>query len=418
MPTGNVPPAGESYTADPYRIILACPPDSVLMRLLEWLDPAEFRFVPAENGEKATLLMDNHRTRQLAVDALIVDIELPNSARWVKEIAVNYDHPRILMAVTEDGGKTGDEPEGKMPDMERMNRYFYPVGVAGYVARERLQQEIVPALMNLLPPKVLIADDNALTRSIVAEAFHQEGVRICQADNGKTALEKCRIMNKKGMMYDLCIFDISMGGDTYEGISTLETLIGRPDALGSVPETKALFLSAHGEVHIVKRALEAGALDYVRKEYGFENTLLERARAAFPSKVLIVDDSKLHRDILRSFLEEEFQVTVGRRKVKSRYHIFEAGGGREAVEIFKAVRPSAVILDVEMPEMGGIEALRIIRQFEKSQSGSRAVIFMHTTKDSRETVDDAIKAGIDGYIIKGSIDGEKLREKLNVKLVK
>lgn len=72
--------------------------------------------------------------------------------------------------------------------------------------------------------------------------------------------------------------------------------------------------------------------------------------AAGKISVLIVDDSTLARSMLRSILEDEgdFQV-VG-----------EAVNGREAVEMARALRPDLVTMDLEMPEMGGIEAIEEI----------------------------------------------------------
>ncbi len=100
-------------------------------------------------------------------------------------------------------------------------------------------------------------------------------------------------------------------------------------------------------------------------------------------KVLIVDDTKFMRKMLRKILSMKYNI-VG-----------EAENGKQAVEMVKELDPDLVTLDVVMPEMDGFEALSEIKQFSENQK-----VIMCTSVDQHEKVTEAIKRGADGYIVK------------------
>jgi DNA-binding NarL/FixJ family response regulator len=102
-------------------------------------------------------------------------------------------------------------------------------------------------------------------------------------------------------------------------------------------------------------------------------------------RVLITEDQTLMRQGLRTILELEngFQV-VG-----------EAGDGQEGIERALAVRPDLVLMDVQMPNMNGVEATR---QLSALLPDTKVIIL--TTFDYDEYVFDGIKAGARGYLLK------------------
>lgn len=106
-----------------------------------------------------------------------------------------------------------------------------------------------------------------------------------------------------------------------------------------------------------------------------------------PIRVLLVDDQQLMLQALRVFLEnaEGFEV-VG-----------EAGDGVIAVQQARALQPDAVVMDLQMPRMDGIEACR---QILADQPAIKVVAV--TTFHSEEFVIPALKAGASGYLLKDS----------------
>src|SRR5918996_2055302 len=109
-------------------------------------------------------------------------------------------------------------------------------------------------------------------------------------------------------------------------------------------------------------------------------------RALEDVRVLIVDDHDLFRSGLRNLLEEEGVQVVG-----------EAAAGLEALEIVRELAPDVVVMDLNMPGMGGVEATRHI-----STIAPLTRVLMLTISDQDNDVIDAILAGACGYLLKDS----------------
>jgi DNA-binding NarL/FixJ family response regulator len=109
-------------------------------------------------------------------------------------------------------------------------------------------------------------------------------------------------------------------------------------------------------------------------------------RQAESLRVLIVDDHDLFRTGLRNLLEEQGVQIVG-----------EAAGGNEAVRIVRELAPDVVVMDLNMPGMGGVEATRHITSIAPLTR-----VVMLTISDQDNDVMDAILAGACGYLLKDS----------------
>ena len=100
--------------------------------------------------------------------------------------------------------------------------------------------------------------------------------------------------------------------------------------------------------------------------------------------VLIVDDNDMTRETLRVILRSDDYNVIG-----------EASDGDVALEMVTKLKPNIVLLDVIMPKVSGIEALKSIRLVSTDVS-----ILMVTANKDQETVTEAVRAGVSGYIIK------------------
>ena len=111
-------------------------------------------------------------------------------------------------------------------------------------------------------------------------------------------------------------------------------------------------------------------------------------------KLLLVDDHKLFREGLRRILELEPDLTV----------VGEAGSGRTAMEKLAQCQPDVVLMDINMPEVNGVEATRLIK--EMCPSIAVLVLSIH---DDREYLLEVLKAGASGYLLK-DVDPDRLIE--------
>jgi len=101
-------------------------------------------------------------------------------------------------------------------------------------------------------------------------------------------------------------------------------------------------------------------------------------------RILIADDHALFRDGLRSLLLAQGHEVIG-----------EAKNGREAVELARQLQPDLLLMDVQMPELDGIAATRLIT----AEMPSLKVVIL-TASEAEEKLFDAIKSGAQGYLLK------------------
>ena len=100
--------------------------------------------------------------------------------------------------------------------------------------------------------------------------------------------------------------------------------------------------------------------------------------------VLIVDDSKFMRKVLRGMLEKHGYEVRG-----------EAGNGAEALEMYLTARPDLVTMDINMPDVTGLDAVRNILAEDPG-----ATIVMVTSIGTKDKVLEVIEAGAKNYLVK------------------
>lgn len=101
-------------------------------------------------------------------------------------------------------------------------------------------------------------------------------------------------------------------------------------------------------------------------------------------RVMIVDDAMFIRSSLKMMLQKnQFEVVA------------EASNGREAVKMYEIHKPDIVTMDITMPEMDGIEALKLIKKMD-----SQSKVVMISAMGNEAAVMEAIMAGAANFIVK------------------
>ena len=108
-------------------------------------------------------------------------------------------------------------------------------------------------------------------------------------------------------------------------------------------------------------------------------------------KILIVDDVATNRIVLKVKL------------ATAHYETVQASGGVEALSLARSLRPDLVLLDVELPDMNGIEVLRKIKaeeQERKIEPEQRVTVIMVTVSSDEESILRCSEEGCDNYVMK------------------
>jgi CheY-like chemotaxis protein len=238
---------------------------------------------------------------------------------------------------------------------------------------------------------LLIVDDNAMNRDMLARRLEREGYGITTASGGKEALEL--VASQK---FDLVLLDILM--PDIDGYKVLEHL----KADESTREIPVVMLTAVHEMDSVVRCFEMGVEDYLTKPFNIPFVKSRIASCLRSSKIkeedgersrpevaqqrlLIVDDNAMNRDMLARRLEREG------------YHITTAAGGLQALELLGQEKFDLVLLDILMPDMDGYEVLERL----KSNDATRQLpVIMLTAVNEVESVKHCIDLGAEDYLIK------------------
>jgi CheY-like chemotaxis protein len=124
---------------------------------------------------------------------------------------------------------------------------------------------------------------------------------------------------------------------------------------------------------------------------------LEPAKKSAMPTVLIIEDHEFQRRVQSKILQEH------------NYQVVTAGGGVEALSVLRKLRPDLILIDIELPDIGGLE---IVRRLRATSIFKRTPILMISGNNSKETLDASRKAGASGFLVK-PFDRKSLLEKIS-----
>lgn len=269
--------------------------------------------------------------------------------------------------------------------------------------RQRKKRELLKGLA------VLVVDDDPLVGSQATSILEKAGAHSLWVDSGFRAVEEVQRLLAENRHYDIAMIDWKMPDmDGVETARRIRAMVG--------PDTTIIMISAYDWSRIEDEARSAGVNCFISKplfgstiydafaqavDRGQEETAQKEREDFAGCRVLLADDNELNREIARTLLKMRGM------------EVETAEDGQEAVNLYRSRGAgyfSAVLMDIRMPLMDGLEATRTIRAMEGDGMGSIPILAM-TANAFEEDKARAFEAGMNGYLVK-PLDMEAVLDEL------
>jgi two-component system sensor histidine kinase/response regulator len=265
----------------------------------------------------------------------------------------------------------------------------------------------VPALpQNFAHARVLIVDDNQTNRRILSSMLNKWGMRSVAVGGGAAALHELSAAHEANEPYGLILTDMHMPG--MDGFDLTQEIRRRPELKAAT----IMLLSSGGRTGDTARCERLNIAAYLVKPVRESELRAAVARALGniteqglpPTERRAPRDAGELRGVLNILIAEDNpvnQLLLTRLLVKRGHTVKVAGNGRLALEMLdhEAEPFDLIFMDVQMPEMDGMEATRVLRAKERTTGGHLTLIGVtaHALEGDKER---CLQAGMDGYLSK------------------
>jgi CheY-like chemotaxis protein len=231
---------------------------------------------------------------------------------------------------------------------------------------------------------VLVIDDDATARDLIADYLGQAGFTVITAAGGGEGLKRAKEYHPIAITLDVIMPDI-------DGWKVLAALRGDPE-LADIPTIMATILDEQ------RHGMTLGAVGYLTKPIDREKLvhLIAKYRApSGPTRVLVVEDDATQRERIRCWLEPQ------------NWLLIEADNGRVALDRLRECLADVILLDLMMPEMDGFQ---LVAEMQKHPAWSRIPVIVVTARDL--TVEDhaRLNSGIEMVLRKETFSPKTLIE--------
>jgi adenylate cyclase len=221
---------------------------------------------------------------------------------------------------------------------------------------------------------VLVIDDDATARELIADHLKAEGFSVVTAAGGVEGLKLARELRPTAITLDVIMPDL-------DGWSVLAALRQDPQ-LADIPVIMITIVDEH------RRGVALGAAGYLTKPIDRErlHRLVSRFRAPVPpTRVLVVEDDAVQRERMRGWLEGP------------QWTVREAENGRDALNRIQESKPDVILLDLMMPEMDGFAVVAALQK----DAGWRDIPVIVITSLDLDAEDRArLNSGVQSVLVK------------------
>lgn len=244
---------------------------------------------------------------------------------------------------------------------------------------------------------VLVVDDDRVARDHARLVLSHMGITCETVLSGEEAVELVRIRHTRRKDFNLILVDWKMPGmDGVETTRQIRSIVG--------DDTPIIILTSYNWEDVEEEALEAGVDTFASKPL-FAGTVMDEFRAAFrkknPNPARPAVDLKGRRVLLAEDVEVNAEIMMMVLSMRE-MDVDHAQNGRIAVEMYQGHEPGyydAVLMDMRMPEMDGLEATQVIRASGRADAKTIPIIAL-TANAFDEDVQRSMQAGLNAHLSK------------------
>ena len=288
--------------------------------------------------------------------------------------------------------------------------------------REREARSREDAAVALEGMRFLVVDDNATNRLVLGKQLETWQCRCEEAPDAETALARLRAAASEGDPFRIAILDMRMPGMDGE---TLGRAINEDESLRDV---LLVMMTSAGERGDAARLEEAGFSAYLTKPVkraALHDCLVSvvgnvpapggRPPARIVTRHTVAEDKRRKVRILVAEDNPTNQIVALRMLEKLGYRADAVANGLEVIKALETVPYDLVLMDVQMPEMDGLEATRRIRDARSPVPNHDVPIVAMTAHAMTGDREKCMEAGMDGYVSK-PVNPKELAEAIEMQL--
>ncbi len=252
--------------------------------------------------------------------------------------------------------------------------------------------------------RILVADDFAINRQILRDMLSAWGAEVSDVDTAAAAREELRRGAAEGKPYRLLLLDCRMPGT--DGFETAQAVKTDPTLAGLL----IIMLASDRWADDIARTYDLGLGGYLVKPIkrsDLAQTImiaLDRSKGicqppghklprngkctTLPLRILLVEDSRDNQLLIQTYLKQ------------TAHHIDLAENGQIAVDKFQSGHYDVVLMDMQMPVMDGLEATRLIREWERHEGVGKTPIIALTALALKQEAAKIFEAGCNAHMTK------------------
>lgn len=257
--------------------------------------------------------------------------------------------------------------------------------------------------------KIVIIEDEDILGKIITSKLQAESYQVTLATDGEQGINKI-----KEIVPDLILLDMVMPKKNgYEVLRDIK-------ADNNIKNIPIIVISNSGQQSEIERVVDLGVQDYIIKAQFSPEEVLEKVRKYLNQEYTekgtapVVNGNSIKN--IKVLLAEDDQFLsslMAQRLGKEGYKIFSATDGKQVLKIVEENIPDLILMDIIMPEMNGLEVVKLIKSQPKFKD---VIIIMFSNLGQEHEIEEAKNAGATDFLVKVNFTLKEVVDKINMYL--